>query len=348
MVMRYDGITAEPLPGAGQSCAVFVTDLGNTIGVTIGPDGRLYVVSSGTREVRRYDADTGTPCPAPGQSGAVYAWGCGLQYVKGLKFGPDGHLYVADSDRNSILQFKGPYADSPGQYMGVFTSGADGQLYAPGGLAFGPDGCLYVAGNGSGNVVRFEGPLAQEPGQFVDVVVSVVNAMDLAFGDQRTLYISSQNTDSVYAFDLLDSSLELLPDPDHLLDQPQGLAAGPDCCLYVGSALAHKVARYCGDHLEQFIDCNACSPEYPPSFLAFAGLSDCDGNAIPDDCECGDLNGDGEYTQADFLAFIQAYGACATDPPPNRYNIKADMDCDGCITLKDYGLWLECYRNMLP
>jgi len=94
-------------------------------------------------------------------------------------------------------------------------------------------------------------------------------------------------------------------------------------------------------------DCN--ENEIPDDCDIQYGTSiDCDGNGVPDECEGCDLNGDDVYNYADFLVFADAFGSCASDPEPNKYVVKADMDCDGCINLKDYGLWLECYLNNLP
>ncbi|HNQ22071.1 MAG TPA: hypothetical protein PKK06_03155 [Phycisphaerae bacterium] len=94
-------------------------------------------------------------------------------------------------------------------------------------------------------------------------------------------------------------------------------------------------------------DCNANA--IPDDCDIRSGTSiDCDGNGVPDECEGCNLDADPDYNYNDFLAFADALGACFSDPPPRQYNVKADRDCDGCITLRDYGLWLACYLENAP
>jgi hypothetical protein len=64
-------------------------------GITVGPDGNVYVSDPATNIVFRYDA-SGNPLPAPGQTGAVFvpAASGGLNGPSGLAFGPDGSLLV--------------------------------------------------------------------------------------------------------------------------------------------------------------------------------------------------------------------------------------------------------------
>ena len=54
-----------------------------------------------------------------------------------------------------------------------------------------------------------------------------------------------------------------------------------------------------------------------------------------------DINGDGVVNMADFTAFQTAFGSCTGQP---NYNIAADLDFDGCVTLKDYQIWLQLYN----
>ena len=56
----------------------------------------------------------------------------------------------------------------------------------------------------------------------------------------------------------------------------------------------------------------------------------------------GDLDGDYDVDGADFAVFLVAYGRCTGEP---QYNPVADMNEDGCVTLVDYQLWLQAYRD---
>ena len=54
----------------------------------------------------------------------------------------------------------------------------------------------------------------------------------------------------------------------------------------------------------------------------------------------GDVDGDGAVDANDFWLLADAFGTCFGEAgfvPP------ADLDEDGCVTLTDYGRWLQCY-----
>ena len=54
-----------------------------------------------------------------------------------------------------------------------------------------------------------------------------------------------------------------------------------------------------------------------------------------------DLNRDGKKDATDFQLFQSAFGTCVGNL---KYVTAADMDGDGCITLKDYQTWLGLYN----
>lgn len=53
-----------------------------------------------------------------------------------------------------------------------------------------------------------------------------------------------------------------------------------------------------------------------------------------------DLNADGSKDSRDFSAFLGTYGACSSD---SRFNPRADLDGDGCVTLLDYQVWYQLF-----
>src|SRR5262249_55183893 len=78
-ILGYDSST-------GGYTGVYATGngLNRPNGLTLGPDGRLYVANPGNDSILRFN---------PGGSYAgVFANGGGLDYPYGLKFGPDGNL----------------------------------------------------------------------------------------------------------------------------------------------------------------------------------------------------------------------------------------------------------------
>jgi sugar lactone lactonase YvrE len=118
--------------------------LGQAYGITVGPDGNVYVSDPNQNIIFRYDGATGAPLPAPGQTGAVFvsAGAGGLSNARGIAFGSDGNLYVSSCGTSQILEYQGPAGSSPGAFMRVFVPIVNASN--PQDLTFGPDGNLYV------------------------------------------------------------------------------------------------------------------------------------------------------------------------------------------------------------
>ncbi len=96
-----------------------------------------------------------------------------LSQPRGLAVGPDGSLFIADTDQNRVRRV-GPdglisTAAGTGRrgFDGDNRQAVDAQLNAPTGLAFGPDGSLYIADDGNDRVrrVRPDGAVMAFAGQ---------------------------------------------------------------------------------------------------------------------------------------------------------------------------------------
>ena len=186
-ILRYDGITGDPLPSPGNSGAAFVPSGSGglsfgTVGVSgrgclvFGPDGNLYVTSGGlnappgSSSVLRFSGTTGEFI-----DGFVPAGSGGLTGPRALVFGPDGNLYVNSSDAGpgTVLRYDG----TTGAFMDNFVPagsnpfGESGSGY-PRGLVFGPDGNLYVGTPGfqafHPTVLRYDG----RTGALIDAFVA--------------------------------------------------------------------------------------------------------------------------------------------------------------------------------
>jgi DNA-binding beta-propeller fold protein YncE len=129
-------------------------------GITLGPDGNLYVASN-NGAVLRYNGTTGAYVSTFVSQGSG-----GLYGLSGncLAFGPDGNLYVSSQNTNQILEYSG----STGAFVKAFVASGSGGLTNPRGLTFGPDGNLYVTSfdvnSGANGILRYQGPLAASPG----------------------------------------------------------------------------------------------------------------------------------------------------------------------------------------
>jgi WD40 repeat protein len=153
-IHRYNGTTGASLGDFSSHSPSSVP-----VGVTMGPDGYLYVSIDGggaspppfPNGVNRFDPVTGTFIDQFVADNAG-----GLAGAFGLKFGPDGNLYVCSEATNQILRYDGPNSATPGAFKDIFASQG---LSEPLGLVFGPNGDLYVAnagGSGNGSIVHFD------------------------------------------------------------------------------------------------------------------------------------------------------------------------------------------------
>jgi sugar lactone lactonase YvrE len=213
-ILRYDGITRDPLPSAGNSGATFVPSgsgglsfgtygVSDAVWLIFGPDGNLYATSGGlnappdSSSVLRFDGKTGQFIDAfvPPGSG-------GLTGPRALVFGPDGNLYVNSygPGPGTVLRYDG----TTGTFLDVFVPagsnpfGESGSGY-PRGLVFGPDGNLYVGYPGGQaahpSVLRYDG----KTGALIDAFVSEGSGglsipTGPLFGPDGNLYIRSTHT----------------------------------------------------------------------------------------------------------------------------------------------------------
>ena len=102
-------------------------------GVVIGPDGNLYVTSSGNNAVYRYNATTGALIGlfvSPGSGG--------LNGPRGMMFLPSGDLLVCSYTSNQILRYNGTTGAFVGQWNDAYA------ILSPYGIKQGPNGNVFV------------------------------------------------------------------------------------------------------------------------------------------------------------------------------------------------------------
>jgi streptogramin lyase len=231
-------VVAAPVSGQGvpgDFLDVFADFVGDApTGLTFGPDGNLYVSSSGSNQVLRFDGSTGA-------SMGVFASGGGLRQPRGLVFGPDGNLYVCSSNTDEVLRYDG----NTGVFLDSFAQGAREPQY----LVFGPGGFLYVSsffferGLIFGEVLRYNATT----GDLVDVfALDASGATGLAFGPGGPLYVGSFSSSEVLFYEEVLGAWIGRGAFARDVRTPEGLVFGPDGNLYVSSITADKVRRYDG------------------------------------------------------------------------------------------------------
>jgi hypothetical protein len=169
-------------------------------GMTVGPDGNVYVCSFADNSVVCLEGSTGAflrKFVAPGSGGLKSPIGC--------VFGPDGELYVSSRDTHSVLRYNG----QTGAFLDEFVPPSRGSLDMPQNLVFGPDGNLYVASWGNSAVMRYDGATGASlpaPGlsgaYFVDSGSGGLSfPVDVVFGSDGALYVSGFYSNAVHRYD---------------------------------------------------------------------------------------------------------------------------------------------------
>lgn len=211
-------------------------------GLTLGPDGDLFVGGCENDGVLRYNLKTNEF-----EGTFVGAGSGGLDCPHGLVFGPDGDLYVTSWWNHNVFKYDG----ETGEPLGVFASGSG--LNNPHGIDFGPDGNLYVASRGNHLILRYDGMT----GEFIDVFIpngTINTPGTLIFGPDENLYVDSAGANRVEKFDGFTG--------EHLdtigagkLDNPTGLAFGPDGLLYIANHDNNRILVFdpdSGDFVQTF------------------------------------------------------------------------------------------------
>ena len=191
-VIRYDENTGAyvdtPVPSRSGG-------LREPMGVLLGPDGRLDVSSgafsdsgNGHKAVLQYSGTTGTFL-------SDFADGNQLTSPRGIIFGPDGNLYVADGKGpGTVVRYNG----TTGAFMNDFVATGSGGFAHPGALVFGPDGDLYAGSFDQSQILRYEGPAGPNPGAFLGTFVTpgsggLKTPQMMVFGPDGDLYVASGN-----------------------------------------------------------------------------------------------------------------------------------------------------------
>jgi len=243
------GLGSGSIYGAyGDGGPATAAKLSNPGGVTVGPDGSVYIADAGNNRIRRVGPDEIILTVAgTGANGLSVATDVGGAFVVSpaalgdggpatqaivvgpvaMAFGPDGSLYIAEA--GSTLAFSNQIGDGDrirrvGPDGIISTVAGDGnwgysgdggparaaRLWTPTGIAAGPDGSLHILDQGNRRVRGIA------PDGTITTIVGTGGQGDT--GDNG-------------------------PATRATLDYPFGLALGPDGSIYIADAQGNRVRR---------------------------------------------------------------------------------------------------------
>jgi sugar lactone lactonase YvrE len=216
----WDGTTNTQIwkqDGCGPSAIV---PLGTDFGITCYDSGQLVVISTEGKTIKTFDADTsgaklagpndGTP---DGKGGAYFTlsgpWEAGpivgrvvhlgadgkltevandLHYANGIALGPDGRLYVNESEAGRVISFKveadGSLSDRR-LFVRLYQLGQPSTAY-PDGLKLGPNGNFFVGQYSAGEILE----VAPDGSLRATHKVPSTAAPNMAFSDDgKTMFV---------------------------------------------------------------------------------------------------------------------------------------------------------------
>jgi sugar lactone lactonase YvrE len=216
----WDGATNTQIwkqDGCGPSAVV---PLGADFGVTCYDSGQLVVISADGKTLKSYDADaSGAKLQGPndgapdGKGGAYFTlsgpWEAGpivgrivhlsadgkltevandLHYANGIALGPDGRLYVNESEAGRVISFKveadGALSDRR-LFIRLYQMGQPPTAY-PDGIKLGPNGNFFIGQYSAGEILE----VAPDGTLKATHKVPSIAAPNLTFSDDgKTMYV---------------------------------------------------------------------------------------------------------------------------------------------------------------
>ena|GEM_PF-578160 len=215
-------VAGNGTPGySGDGGLATNAQLGGPRGIAVGPDGSLYIADSGNQRIRRVNpSGIITTVAGNGTSGFLGDGGpavdARLNRPSGVDVGPDGIIYIADTDNHRIRRVgsdgiittvAGSWSNGYGGDGGPATSA---RLKYPDDVAVGPDGSLYIADR-ENNCIRQVNPAG--------IITTAAGNGTEGFGGDNGSPITAQ------------------------LFFPSGITVGQDNSLYISDGGNHCIRR---------------------------------------------------------------------------------------------------------
>jgi len=223
------------------------------VSVAVGPTGTVYVVDQDNNRVQVFNS-SGTYQSTIGTSSNGNPGSGNNQFngPTGVAVGPDGTVYVADSDNERVQAFNssGVYQSTIGGSQGV----GNNQFDLPEGVATGSTGTVYVADDGNARVQVFN-----SAGVYQSTIGATGspgtgnnqfnNPFGVAVGPTGTVYVSDPNNERVQVFNssgvyqsTIGTSSNGNPGSgNNQFNYPEGVAVGPTGTVYVSDTYNNRV-----------------------------------------------------------------------------------------------------------
>jgi len=266
---------------AGDGGPAVDAQVGNPYGLTIGPDGALYVCEIDTHRIRRIDLETGLISTVAGTGEMGYSGDGGpateaqLNEPYEIRFDSGGNIFFVEM-RNATVRRVDAETGVISTVAGtgeVGFSGDDGPAVEatfkqPHSIAFGPDGALYICDIGnhrirrvdldSGEVTTFAGTGEQAPTPDGSPIAGTPlnGPRTMAFSSDGDLYLALREGNQVFRLDWETKTWELLagtgekgysgdggPALEAQLSGPKGIDIGPDGGVYIADTESHTIRR---------------------------------------------------------------------------------------------------------
>ncbi len=279
--------TSETLAGTGESGAdgdggpAIAAQVGNPYGLTLGPDGALYVCEVDTERVRRIDMADGSISTVAGTGEIGYSGDGGpardaqLNDPYEVRFDADGNMYFVEM-LNAVVRRVDARSGTISTVAGTGERGFSGdggpaelaRFDRPHSIALDGKAGLYIADIGNhrirrvdlstGIVSTFAGTGEREPTpDGAPVGGTPLNGpRALAFAPNGDLYIALREGNAVYRLDMEEMTLHHVagtgekgytgdggPAAKATLAGPKGIEVGPDSAIYLADTENHAMRR---------------------------------------------------------------------------------------------------------
>ena len=281
------GGTTETLAGISVSGAkgdggpATAAQVGNPYGLTLGPDGGLYVCEIDTDRIRRIDMADGTISTVAGTGEVGYSGDHGpaskamLNDPYEVRFDADGNMYFVEM-LNAVVRRVDAATGTISTIAGTGERGFSGDggpaleatFNRPHSIALDGKGSLYIADIGNhrirrvdlatGVVTTFAGTGERAPtADGAPVAGTALNGpRALAFAPNGDMYIALREGNAVYRLDMNAMSLHHIagtgakgytgdggPATEATLAGPKGIEVGPALAVYLADTENHVIRR---------------------------------------------------------------------------------------------------------